>query len=202
MVRAPRWPGRRHPWWGATWVARILVGGLAACGAGPARPPALPGADGGDDASGPMAADAGDSPDLDFDPGTPELPPRGAAALEAWLAEGHHLGWKCELQISPPRLGGNHGRQRICSNRLLLGSVSGFYPVGAASVKELFDLADQPNGFAVGRKIEAGEGPNTWYWYQRVGPTGTPARADGPGIPDCAVCHGLAGRDYVYVRAE
>jgi hypothetical protein len=135
------------------------------------------------------------------DGGTAQRPPRGQAALEGWLAAGSHRGWACEGMISPPRLSGNHGRQLICANDLLLGSTSGSYPVGAASVKELYDQADGPNGFAVGLKVEEGDGPQSWYWYERRGtdPTATP-RAEGVAVPDCAVCHGTAARDFVFIR--
>ena len=105
--------------------------------------------------------------------------------------------------ISPPRLSGNHGRQRICANELLLASTGGTYPVGASSVKELFDASDQPNGFAVGIKIEDAAGPQTWYWYERRGadPSAKP-KADGMALPDCAVCHQMAPRDYVFIRPQ
>jgi hypothetical protein len=147
---------------------------------------------------GPAASDSADA-----DVGSPQRPPRGQVLLEPWLAAGHYKAWTCETSIFPPRLGGNHGRQRICSNELLLATTAGRYPVGAASVKELFGLADEPNGYAVGIKIEAGDGPQTWYWYERRG-TDAAARpkAQGVGVPDCAVCHGLAMRDYVYIRAR
>jgi hypothetical protein len=110
--------------------------------------------------------------------------------------------WACETLLSAPRLSGNHGPHRICSNQLLLGSGAGFFPVGAASVKELFHPDGSPNGFAVARKVEAGEGPQTWYWYERRGsnPNAAPL-AEGIAVPDCAVCHGTAPRDYVFLRA-
>jgi hypothetical protein len=154
---------------------------------------------GGGDSGSPAPADSGAA---DADPGTPQRPPVGQATLEAWLAQAFYKGWACEGPISPPRLTGNHGRHRICSNQALLDSGAGAYPVGAASVKELFTSADQPNGFAVGVKIQADVGPGSWYWYERRGPSPT-ARplAEGIGVPDCAVCHGLAPRDNVYIRA-
>ncbi len=142
-----------------------------------------------------------DAPDAD--PGTAQRPPRGQPLLEAWLAQGFYKAWTCESMISPPRLSGNHGRQRICANERLLGSTSGTYPVGASLVKELFDADDQPNGFAVGLKIDDAEGPQSWYWYERRGadPGGQP-KADGLALPDCAVCHQTAPRDYVFIRPQ
>lgn len=134
--------------------------------------------------------------------GTPELPPRAPAALEVWLAAGHHRAWLCENQIFAPRGSGNHGRHRICSNAALLASVAGPYPVGAASVKELFTREGAGNGFAVGVKVAAGAGPSTWFWYERRGEgASAPPLATGVGVPDCAVCHGTAARDNVFFRA-
>lgn len=144
-------------------------------------------------ATGPEAPDSGVA--------SPQLPPRGQVALERWLGARHYLSWRCETMISPPRNGGNHGRQRICANDLVLQTTAGPYPVGASSVKELFDMTDAPNGFAVGIKIEAGDGPGTWYWYERRGtdPAARP-KAEGIGVPDCAVCHQLAPHDFVFIR--
>ena len=148
----------------------------------------------------PPVADAGWQDAVE--PPSPQRPPRGGqAAMEEWLAAGWFRSWRCEPDISPPRLTGNHGRHRICSNDLLLASAEGPYPVGAASVKELFNGQD-PNGFAVGLKVEAGLGPHTWSWYERRGPSPTAKPlAQGVGVPDCAVCHGMAGRDNVFFRA-
>ena len=69
-------------------------------------------------------------------------------------------------------------------------------------MKELYTTGDQPNGFAVGVKVEEGAGAHTWYWYERRGtsPSARPL-AEGVGVPDCAVCHGAAPRDYVFIRA-
>jgi hypothetical protein len=148
-------------------------------------------------------SDAAVAPDLPAAaPPTPQRPPRGdQAAMEAWLAAGHYLTWHCETAISPPRPPGGHGRQRICSNDVLLASTSGPYPVDSASVKLMYGPMDQPNGFSVGLKVSEGLGAFTWYWYERLGDVPTAPAKSGVGIPDCAVCHQLAGRDYVYFRA-
>jgi hypothetical protein len=137
-------------------------------------------------------------------PSDPQRPPRGRAALEAWLAEGHFQAWSCEPSISPPRLTGSHGRNRICSNDALrtADATGGAYPVGAASVKLLFNPDGSDNGFAVGIKIDAGDGPQTWYWYERhTNDPAQPALAEGVAVPDCAVCHGMAPHDFVFFRA-
>jgi hypothetical protein len=137
-------------------------------------------------------------------PGTPQEPPRGQASIEAWLAEGHYRSWRCESAIFNPRLNGAHGRHRVCSNDALLASTSGNYPVGAASVKELFfGPSDEPNGWAVGLKVAAGTGQYSWYWYERVGKLPTlRANADSVGDRVCAGCHALAARDNVFIRAQ
>jgi hypothetical protein len=179
-------------------VAVTALAALAALGA-------LPSCEGGGDPASADAAPA-DAPgpeDPALAPG-PQTPPRGQAALEPWLAEGHYRSWTCEPQIHPPRLNGAHGRHRICSNQRLLDSASGPYPVGAASVKELYEAPDKPNGFAVGLKITAGPGNDTWYWYERTGRLATlrPV-ADGVGTRACGeACHAMAPRDNVYIRAQ
>jgi hypothetical protein len=136
--------------------------------------------------------------------GSPQEPPRGQPSMEAWLARGHYKSWRCEQQIFPPRGNGVHGRHRICANDALLASTSGMYPVGAASVKELFFGADdRPNGFAVGIKVAPGAGASTWYWYSRVGSLATlRPNADSVGDMTCAGCHVLAPRDNVFIRPE
>jgi hypothetical protein len=138
-------------------------------------------------------------------PPSPDTPPQGQKALEAWLASGYYRagGWRCETAISPPRLNGAHGRHRICTNATLLGSAGPIHPVGAASVKELFDGNDAPNGFAVGIKVAPGLSDLTWYWYERTGtsPTSRPV-ADGVSAQVCGPsCHAAAPVDNVYIRA-
>ncbi len=171
-------------------AAVVVVMTAAACDQEPARHTRVD--------SGPPAADVAAG---DVDLGDPQRPPRGQASLEAWLAAGHHRAWRCETVVSPARLSGNHGRHRICQNDRLLASTDGSYPVGAASVKELYRGGEAPAGFAVGLKVEEGEGTNTWYWYERIGAATARPLADGLGPPQCAVCHVTAARDYVFFRA-
>jgi hypothetical protein len=85
---------------------------------------------------------------------------------------------------------------RICSSPELSASTSGSYPVGAASVKEIY-TSDKVTGYAVGVKVAAGEGANTWYWYERLG---TSVVANGIAAGECSGCHGAAPRDRVFVR--
>jgi hypothetical protein len=153
--------------------------------------------------NGGAATPAGAPPDAGITAGAPERPPQGHAALEAWLAAGHYKAWTCEMGISNKRLNGAHGRHRICSNRLLIDSTAGPYPVGAASVKEMYASDDRTNGYAVGVKVGEGTGEESWYWYERTGtsPTSSPV-ADGLGVKICGMeCHAAAPRDHVFIRA-
>src|SRR4051812_47760173 len=43
----------------------------------------------------------------------PQLPPRGAVDLPAWLDAGFHSAWSCEATAHPPRPGSGHGPNRI-----------------------------------------------------------------------------------------
>ena len=145
-------------------------------------------------------------------PVSDQIPPMGKTALEPWLAAGRFLSstWTCEATISAPRtdpttgIVGEHGRHRVCSNDILLGSDSGPYPVGSASVKEQFDTMDAPYGFAVGLKVAPGMGTETWYWYERTGRLASLSPvADGIGARACGSdCHALAARDNVFIRAR
>jgi hypothetical protein len=132
-------------------------------------------------------------------------PPQGQPAVEAWLAQGvyRQAPWRCEAMVSAPRLDGAHGHDRTCTNDVLLAADSAPYPVGAASVTEMFDGQMRRNGYAVGLKVAAGAGDETWYWYERAGesPTSRPV-ADGVGVEICGkACHADAPRDNVYFRA-
>ena len=165
----------------------LLLLALAACNGG--NPPAA-------------APDPG--PDAAAVAGDPELPPQGQAALEAWLKAGFYKGWTCEDGIRDKRLNGAHGRHRICSNQLLMDSLDGPYPTGAASVKEMYEADGRPNGFAVGLKVTGGLEETSWYWYERTGtsPTSRPV-AEGVGTKLCGPdCHNKAPRDHVFIRAR
>lgn len=130
-----------------------------------------------------------------------QLPPRERMALESWLAQGHYKMWSCERGTSARRLNGAHGRTRICSNAALVASKSGDYPVGAASVKEIYDASDRLNGYAIGLKITSGGAVASWYWYERIG-TSVIADGDGTAVRLCSGCHQSAVRDHVFILAE
>ncbi|MBA3460027.1 MAG: hypothetical protein H0T46_08705 [Deltaproteobacteria bacterium] len=127
-----------------------------------------------------------------------ELPPMGNVALTAWLAEGHYLAWACEAEAHPARPPGAHGANRICSNAALSASEAGTFPIGAASVKELYS-GGSLSGYAVGRKLTAGTERASWYWYEKIG---TSVVADSAGAGLCAGCHEDATRDHVFTQVR
>ena len=169
---------------------------------------------GGDKGSDTGAEDTGGVPVADA-----QAPPMGRVALEAWIAEGHYLDWHCEAAAHPPVSPSPHANNRICSNDLLSAHTTGEYPVGAASVKELFaDDATTIVGYAVALHTRAGTDGGSWYWYERV-PLDHPAPHDangvvadatgeaGPALEICVSCHGAAGidadhpgHDFVYTQ--
>jgi hypothetical protein len=118
-------------------------------------------------------------------------------AIRPWLQAGHYKSWKCEGSIMNARPNGAHGRNRVCSNALASAHGTGPYPVGAASVKEIYS-GDMIADYAVSLKVKAGEGRDTWYWFE--------GSFDGVGVSLCAGCHERAsdfqGRDNVYVQVR
>ena len=139
------------------------------------------------------------------------LPPMGAAAVEAWLQTGQYKNWHCERAVHSARSPSPHGFNRICSNDVIAAHAreTGAWPKGAAAVKELFAAAGDtsPIGYAVYSKTggDSAAGAN-WYWYERV-PLDSAAPhdaagvvADGPGstgpaMQICVGCHAASGSD-------
>jgi hypothetical protein len=126
----------------------------------------------------------------------PQLPPRGSDDILGWIEAGHYMTWSCEPAPHPPRSGSPHGKNRICSNDVLAGSDgTGPYPVGAAGIKEIYSDSGSISLYAVYRKVDAGEGGDTWYWFE--GKRGDIA-SNGEGDSTCTGCHSRAPRDFVY----
>lgn len=130
----------------------------------------------------------------------PQTPPQGGAALMSWLAAGYYKSWHCEAAQHPPGPHGAHGNNRVCSNNVLAGTGgSGEFPVGSASVKELYGGGTTVAGYAVSLRIKTGPTGDSWYWYENG--------FGGVGVGGCTGCHSLAGsggtyigRDFVFVR--
>jgi hypothetical protein len=160
--------------------------------------------------------DDDDTPnDTDTDTsGADQIPPQGYAAIDPWLDAGEYTDWNCE---AAPHAGAGvspHGMNRICSNDLASTHTTGEFPIGAASVKELYDEAGTTVvGYAVTSKVSTG-GAESWYWYEQV-PPGTDlgtivVDANGVVADDlgdagqaatvCVTCHVGAPNDYVWVQ--
>ena len=123
-----------------------------------------------------------------------EIPPTTAEALDTWLATRAYASWTCESAPHASRPPSGHATNRICSNRALSTHEAGEYPIGAASVKELFDDAGNVTGHAVATKVAAGGG-ESWYWYEKIGDRVIAAGVGTSGTPKtvCTRCHLRAG---------
>ena len=155
-----------------------------------------------------------------------QTPPEGHDAVEAWIAEGFYKDWACEPAPHASRDPSPHGINRICSNDVMSAAgTTGLFPVGSASVKELYDDNNAIMGYAVYRKAAADpatpDGSN-WYWYERVAPgtvlpTPDPVLANGVvadargsaggnALTVCIDCHSHAaeagGRDFAFTQVQ
>jgi hypothetical protein len=102
----------------------------------------------------------------------------------------------CEEAPHPARPGSGHGANRICSNAALAGSTgAGLFPVGAASVKEIFAGDGSIRLYAVALKVAAEPGGDSWYWFE--GSRGD-VIANGEGDGTCTGCHSRAPQDFLY----
>ena len=157
------------------------------------------------DGSGPPAPDLTPGGAEDLGPGgdgtddESQRPPTSRAALEAWLARGLYQAWRCEPAPHDARPPGAHGQNRICSNEALARSAGpGEYPVGSASIKELYE-GQVLRGYAVAVRVAAGAGGDRWYWYER---SGASVYGDAVGAGLCTGCHGGAPRDFVFTQVR
>jgi hypothetical protein len=176
---------------------------LTSCAASPGAQPTDGAIEGGGDAVVDALSDEGPVADVDAtsDGGAAQVPPTTAAALSAWLSTRAYESWHCEPAPHPARPFGAHGVNRICSNDLLAAHGAGEYPVGAASVKELYS-GGVVTAHAVAVHHRAGTTGDAWYWYEGVGPN---ASYQGVGIGICTGCHSLAGNgrpghDFIYTQ--
>lgn len=167
------------------------------------------------DAAAPAQNDAGAPTQNDGGPTAPavsQLPDTGdEATVNAWIAKGDYKQWKCEAAPHAARPPGAHGRNRICSNKLLSEHGAGEYPVGAAGVKEIYDNASSNIvGYAMYRKMAAGAG-EAWYWFETLDDGGLVANGLGnAGVARtvCVKCHrdaglmGNLGHDLVFTQVK
>lgn len=134
--------------------------------------------------------------------GDAETPATGKLAdIDAWVSAGSFKGWKCEAAAHPPRGTSAHDANRICTNAKLAGAtdLSQPAPVGAANVKELYEDG-KVVGHAFMLKVTAGAGPESWYFYEKLG--GGRVAANGPADSTCTGCHQAAPGDFVFTRVK
>jgi hypothetical protein len=125
----------------------------------------------------------------------PELPPRGSDDLLTWVEAGHYKAWACEDAPHPSRPPSAHSTNRICSNALLASATgTGAFPVGAATVKEVYS-GSAIAVYAVARRVDDGTDGSSWYWFEgnRSG-----AHYNGEGEELCVGCHARAQRDFIF----
>jgi hypothetical protein len=164
---------------------------------GPSADAGCPAADAGCPAAdaGCPGKDGGASKDGGAGASDPQTPPTGAEAdIVAWIAKGDYKAWKSEPAVHDGRPISPHGKNRIFSNAKLSANGPGDYPVGSASVKELYDGAGALSGHAIGLKTKA-TGTDAWYWFEKVG---TAVYANAQGAPGCNGCHSAAGSDVAH----
>lgn len=127
--------------------------------------------------------------------GSDEAAPTDDAGLLSFLEDGLYRRYPAEPAVHAST--GPHGRVRTFLNDRLAQSLAdeaSSHPVGATSVKELFDGGDQLIGWAVLQKMAAdsanGQG---YFWYEYANGQKV---ISGNGLSACTGCHS-AGRDYV-----
>ncbi len=124
--------------------------------------------------------------------------PTNSEELVPWLEAGNYEGWPAESQIHEPTNGSPHGRVRVFINDVLEDSLmaeSSAHPMGAASVKEIYNGQDAFIGWAVEVKVQAdSNGGDGWYWYEVINDN---VYADGLGEGICTGCHSSSGVDFV-----
>ncbi len=147
-----------------------------------------------------------------------QLPPVvGADELEAWIATGAYLGWRCEPAPHPAIAPSPHEMNRTCANDLVVPGVVGQFSTDAAFVKETWGANGAITGYAVQRHTRPGGDADTWFWYRRVALDDTAFAHDEHGVVAigwplpgtaaatvCVACHleagidGFAGHDFVF----
>jgi hypothetical protein len=142
--------------------------------------------------------------------GDAQTPPvTSAADVDAWLAKGSFLSWKCETMPHDFGKPSPHGVAIVCANDLVSGHGTGEYAVGAASVVVLYDTAGaNVVGHAVDLHIAAGAADTDWFWFNHDATGVTvfgPGGASTPQETACIGCHasagiGYTGHDYVFVQ--
>lgn len=113
-----------------------------------------------------------------------------------WLATNEYKTWSKEA--APHDSSGPHGTvQSYFNEKYRMARMSETYPmpVGATSVKEILD-GSTLDGWAVGIKTKAGDGADTWTWYETFTGDLPEVKYFGVANPTCEGCHqGAANKD-------
>lgn len=111
--------------------------------------------------------------------------------ITAFITAGDYLAWAKEPAIRDAvRAHGGRARSYFNSKYLQARRTSTYpMPLGAMAIKELYDGA-MVFGYTVGVKTRAGEGAQTWTWYETSGLPNV--QYFGVGNPTCEGCHGSA----------
>ena len=121
-----------------------------------------------------------------------------AAGIRSFLRDKAYGDWRAEPAIHAST--GPHGRVRVYFNDVLATSLESdatTFPLGAASVKELYDDTTL-SGYAFMLKVQESGAPEAWLWWEGFAPE-FEAQVYGRGIGGCDGCHGQ-GRDKVVSR--
>ncbi|MEM9492611.1 MAG: cytochrome P460 family protein, partial [Myxococcota bacterium] len=151
---------------------------------------------GGDD-SGSGDTDASTGGDDASTGGGGDAVPTNAAELLPFLEADEYRDFPAESAVHAQTNGSPHGMVRVFINQALDDSLSAgneAHPVGAASVKELYD-GDGATliGWAVMVKTaEDSAGGQGWYWYEILNGQ---VIADDLGDTTCIGCHNAGGSD-------
>lgn len=141
-----------------------------------------------------LAAGCFEDPHRPGDPAQLVPAAEGSAAVDDWIRAEHYQAWACQ-EIREPAGPSVHGRVRVCANALAATHGAGEFPVGAATVKELYDATDVLVGVTLAAHTRAGATSDTWFWFERRGDEITADGWFGARVEACVMCHEAAGRD-------
>lgn len=119
-------------------------------------------------------------------------------AVQDWLIAGHYLEWE---RFDPPPSSDMVGGARVYLAPALVDSLEAgneIHPLGSAAVREILDPEGEAMiGWALSHKLEAGAGPQTWFFYEVFAlDADAEALVAERGASGCVGCHG-EGVDHV-----
>lgn len=131
---------------------------------------------------------------------SPGAIPTSREPLLSWLKAGSYTSFAHESTTKVSD--GPHKIVRIYMNPTLassLASGAATHPVGAGTVKEIYDANVKQVGWAVSVKTSAdSQGGKGWYWLETQ--DGTTINEGAAAEPGCASCHAEQGVDFVRTK--